>query len=653
MLLMGKSIKRKSPKTVVSPGAPGIAGPGSFLYPAGILILTFIVFLPSVRNLFVDFDDPQYVLENLYIKAFGGHNLKAIFCEDANRLGNYHPLTLLSFMVNYLFSELSPTGYHVTNVLLHLVNTYLVFRLALLLFTKLGYEHGQKLASVTALLFGIHPMHVESVAWVSGRKDLLYTCFYLLAMLRYIRYLDEKTVKNYLLVLFFFLLSLVSKGMAVTLTLSVIALDYLFGRELRQKTVILEKIPFLLLSLVFGVIAVAVQQAQGATDIIKYGFFQRSVFASFGFTQYLVKFLVPYKLCGYYPYPDLPDGNIPWFYYLSFIPVLVFGFLLLFFLWIRPDRKVAFGMMFFIINVMFVIQLFPVGSAVMADRYTYLSYFGLFFLVASGIGFLLHQFPPARIIIVSLVIVYAGVLSVVAGGRCAAWHDGLSFWQDVAEKYPYFFPAFNNLGVFYEKEGNTAEAFRYYNNSITANHHNPNAYYHRGTIYGKSGRLKEAISDFDQSIRYAPEYTKAYINRAIAKAMIKDSKGALADLNKVLEREKNEEAFFNRGVLENDLKDYAKAIPDFQEAINLNGSCVSCYYSLGLANYGAGRYREAISAFSTCLSLAPGSGMVYHNRALAYIEAGKPDSSCNDLQQAVNLGVKESVSLLEQYCKKK
>ena len=148
------------------------------LWLAGILAITLIAFLPAVRNLFITFDDMEYVVENPFIKGFSMSNLRAIFLGDANNLGNYHPLTLLSYIVNYSFSELHPAAYHLTNILVHLANTLLVFQLSLLLFARLGTPREKLLSAMTALLFGIHPLHVESVAWVSERKDLMYTCFY-------------------------------------------------------------------------------------------------------------------------------------------------------------------------------------------------------------------------------------------------------------------------------------------------------------------------------------------------------------------------------------------------------------------------------------------------------------------------------------------
>ena len=618
---------------------------------AGILVITLIAFLPAVRNLFITFDDMEYVVENPFIKGFSMSNLKAIFLGDANNLGNYHPLTLLSYIVNYSFSELHPAAYHLTNILVHLANTLLVFQLSLLLFARLGTPRENLLSAITALLFGIHPLHVESVAWVSERKDLIYTCFYLLSLISYIRYLDRKATKNYLLSLLFFIMSLLSKGMAVTLSLSLVAVDYLWKRDLLSKKVILEKIPYFLLSFFFGIVAIIVQQAQGTTKMVKFDFAGNMAFASYGYTQYLVKLVVPYKLCGYYPYPVPQGDSVPWFYFLYLVPVLITAGLLVYFILVRPNRTVVFGSVFFIVNVMFVIQLFPVGSALMADRYTYLSSFGLFFLMALGMGFLLQKVKSQRTVLLTIFILYSATLAVFTYQRCSAWHDSYSFWTDVMVKYPAFYPAIDNLGLFYEKEGNIEKAVDLYSNSIKVHPGNSNAYFHRGSIYGRAGQLSEAIADLDLAIRYSPASIKAYINRAIAKAMVKDYPGALADLDWVLAREKNGEAYLNRGILENELKKYTEAIPDFQEALKLDPSCQKCYYSLGLADYYSKRYEEAIACFSNSIVMDPGSGMSYYYRALSNIETGRPGEACRDLQIASELRISEAEPYLTQYCR--
>ncbi|HNY01298.1 MAG TPA: tetratricopeptide repeat protein [Bacteroidales bacterium] len=613
---MGKEKRKNTRKGPVPKEAGNRLSCIGYAWLAGILALTLIVFVPTLKHSFVAFDDPQYVENNPFIRGFTDANLKEILTGDANNLGNYHPITLLSYSLNYAVSGTEPRSYHLFNILLHLANTLLVFFLSHRLFRHTGTGPGHLLPAAMALLFGIHPLHVESVAWISGRKDLLYTCFYLLSLMGYLRYLEKKLTSGYLLSILFFIFSLLSKGMAVTLPLVLMAVDYLSGRNPFGKRQLLEKVPFFLLSLVFGLVAIVVQHAQGATEIVRYGLPARFVIASYGFTQYLLKTLVPYSLCGYYPYPDLHKVTIPTAWFFSVLPFLLFLGALAWMLIRGKYRMVSAGFLFFLFNVMFVLQLFPVGSAVMADRYTYLSSFGLFLAGSAGLASIVQRYPKRKVLVIILLMAYAGVLAVVSAHRTAAWHDRFTFWGDVAEQYPRFYPALNNLGEFYENEGDKEKALHYFTESIAVTADNPNAWFHLGSMNGKAGKFDEAISGFTKAIACSPGFTQAYINRAIARAMKKDYPAAMADLDTVLSVGANESAYFNRAILRNEMKDY----------------------------------RGAISDFTAFLGLNPSSGQAYYNRGLAYLRAGVADSACPDLQKAVSMGVNGARAVADQYC---
>jgi tetratricopeptide (TPR) repeat protein len=287
----------------------------------------------------------------------------------------------------------------------------------------------------------------------------------------------------------------------------------------------------------------------------------------------------------------------------------------------------------------------------MADRYTYLSSFGLFFLFAAGAEALWQKYPVQRKYLAAGTIACCLALSVVTVNRFSAWADRYSFWEDVALKYPRFFPALNNLGEFYENGGETDKALQYFNRSIGASRQNQNAYFHRGSIYGKAGRTSEAIADFTEAIRCFPGFTQAYINRAIARAMQGDAPGALADLDTVISRKPNESAYFNRGILKNQLKDYAGAIPDFREAIALNPSCLQCYYSMGLACFNSQQYGEAIRSFTACIGLNAAYGYAYFYRGASYLQEGDSAKGCADLEAAVKYGVQEAGSLRDSSCR--
>ncbi len=622
------------------------------IWAAGIAIITFIVFSPALTADFINFDDIQYVTENSYIRNINFQNLKTILLTDVNGTGNYHPLTFLSLAADYTISGSKPWGYHLTNIIFHLLNTTLIFYLVFIICRRLKIKNKALISIITALLFGIHPMHVESVAWVSGRKDVLYTFFYLLSILFYLQYLDKIRVKFYVISIIFFLFSLSSKAMAVTLPVVLLLIDYLLTRKLRDKKVWIEKIPYFFLSFLFGLIAVFTQKSGGATEIIKNSFFDQLVFASYGFTQYVIRIIYPFHLSPYYPYPERTDGAIPWPYYLCFITLIITCLLLAYLIGRKKDRKVSFGILFFIVNLALVLQIVPVGSAVMADRYTYLSSIGLFFIIGIGVALLIVQFPKQKTFILLISFTYITVLSVKAHDRCFVWKNSASFWENVNTEFPLFAPALNNLGLIKETEGNNGEAINFYTKAIVADPEFANAFFSRGTLYGKTGQYTKALSDLDKAIQLTPGFVKAYTNRAVAKAQSHDLTGALNDLNRAISLEKSEDAYYNRGFLKIQLKDYSSAIDDLTEAIKLNPGSVKSYFSRGLANLNTGNFKEARADFTICINSTPGDGNAYYYRAISKINSGEAQDCCEDLQKAFHLGNKMSEALLRHYCNK-
>ena len=220
------------------------------------IVITGIAFCPSLINGWTNWDDEVYVLNNENIREFSWSQIKYWFTEYHH--GNYHPLTMISYMVEYSIAELDPIIYHLTNYLLHLLNTGLVFFFIFKLIAR------KDVALITAILFGVHPMHVESVAWISERKDLLYTAFYLGSILVYLSYKQSPDWKKYNIILLLFLGSLLSKSAAVVLPVVLLLIDYFQERKL-TKRLLLEKIPLFVLSIVFGILAI---KSQNATEAI-------------------------------------------------------------------------------------------------------------------------------------------------------------------------------------------------------------------------------------------------------------------------------------------------------------------------------------------------------------------------------------------------
>jgi protein O-mannosyl-transferase len=355
----------------------------------GVLVVSvFIAFSGGFNNEFVNWDDQNYVYQNPIVKNPTGHWGTAWSSHVAL---NYHPLTMTSLMINSaLFGIESARSYIVTNTIIHLLNVLFVFWFALLLLKNkseiLLPKAGKPLfvAFVTALLFAIHPMRVESVIWVSERKDVLYSFFFLAACINYLKYLDSEKNRKYLIYSFFlFLASCLSKGQAVVLPIVFLLLDYWRERKF-ERNVFVEKIPFLVLSLLFGLIAVSVQGGGNFGGLLhvegiagtamnaapKGSIFSNILYAGYGFMMYCYHLVIPFKLSSLYPY-RAPEESHPE-YFLGLMAMLIVICVGIFNY--GRNKIITFGIGFFLITIALVLQLLQVGGAIMA-----VFFFGIYF----------------------------------------------------------------------------------------------------------------------------------------------------------------------------------------------------------------------------------------------------------------------------------
>ncbi len=412
-----------------------------------ISVIIFCCFSYSLQNQFTNWDDDFYVTNVDYIKSLTPNNLRIIFSDGLiikNKYQpNYHPLCMLSLAINYHFAGLNPWSYYLTNIIIHIINAILVFFLFIGLCRLLKTdENGQLLvASLGALWFGIHPMHVESVSWVAERKDVLYTFFYLLGLLAYLRFYTSQKALWFWTTFILFVASCLSKPMAVVFPLSLVCIDFLLQRKLSIKLVV-EKSAFFLAALAFGIIALYTQNKTGA--IAAFGVLtiqERIMYASYGFVMYITKLFNPSYLSTFYPYPfRFITGYLHSFFYAA--PFLAIGLfaapLLITYKYYRPYFRIAvFGMGFFLSNVIFVLQFISVGAAIMADRYSYVAYIGIFFLLGYFCNELIKKYPSARVAVLLVLALCSAGLAKACYDRTGVWHDAESLLTDGIEKYPF------------------------------------------------------------------------------------------------------------------------------------------------------------------------------------------------------------------------
>lgn len=497
-----------------------------------LALVVFVIYLPAGKEFFA-LDDPQYVVNNEQI----AHPGLSLFSTTIN--GNYHPLTLLSLALDFKLFKMSASGYHFTSLLLHTMNAILLF-LFILRISRRSW-----VALVTALLFAAHPMHVESVAWISERKDVLYVFFYLASLLCYVNYVDAGFKRKDLgYTLLFFVLSLLSKGQAVTLPLALLLTDYLLQRKM-DKRCWLEKLPFLALSLVFGSVAYYSQKDAGAVpeEIMHLPFFERILMACFALWNYLYKALLPVQLSVMHPYPAKTGGAYSFIVYLS--PLLALGTLgLIAWRW-RGNRNVVFGLGFFLVNIILLLQLIPVGGAIVAERYSYLSYAGLFYLAACGLYYLWER-SSNRISLAAVLIFCLIVLTAVSHARNRMWSSNKKIWTNVTRHYPDLAYGYLKLGFIYYRESEagsrrtkTDSAFINLDKAVQLGWRSMDVYGLRGDANAWRGRVDSAIADYNKALQYGDDPLIRY-HRGILYMQSKkgdtrsNADSAIVDLKKVL-----------------------------------------------------------------------------------------------------------------------
>jgi tetratricopeptide (TPR) repeat protein len=571
-----------------------------------ILLLTIFAFVPGLQGELLSFDDQAYISENPLIQKFTFENIGAIFSQF--HYGGYYPLTLFSFMIDYQIAELNPFIYHFTNLLLHLVNTLLVFFLIKKLFKN-------KVISLTAaFLFGIHSLHVESVTWATERKDVLYAFFYLLSLLNYLKYIDKKDRKYFIYTFVFFSLSVLSKSMAIVLAPTLLLFDYFKGRKLTDNVVLIEKVPFFILSIAFGIIAIKSQASIGAiTDEINLPFTQRIAFAAYSFTLYIIKLFIPFGQTAFYPYPEFSGV-----YWLFVIPGL--GFIYLTYKFLKENKTLAFAMIFFLIHIVLGLQLMQVNDFLMADRFAYLASIGVFIVIGYFYKNYLEKKNINKNILYGIAGVYIVFLFISTTEYVKKWESSLILWDHIVKKNP---------------------------DKI------PKAYYWRGHTYVENGDYSLALKDFSKVINMdGHDYlASAYHSRAVTYANMNNLNLALEDIENGIKADSSYMNFYVlRGQIYAGQKKLELAEKDFNTVVSLDTNNYLGYYHRADFYRRAGELEKSLDDFSKILILQPDFADAYYYRANILIQLKRNDEACGDLQKAYQLGLEEAKSAMRQYC---
>lgn len=531
-------------------------------YPWIFLILPLILIYGQTLGFeFTNWDDDEYVTQNLLIQSLHAENLKTMFSDFYYLM--YIPFTLLSYALEYKLAGESGALFHFTNLLLHTANTLLVFVLARQILKQTSW------AWLAALLFGIHPLRVESVAWVSERKDVLYTFFLLLSLIQWQKYILQKSNLSLAFSLLFFVFSGLSKATAVLLVPYIILLDYVSGRKWSAK-LLLEKIPFIVVALLIGWLQL--KGIQGAVESQKdatgYSGIEHFFILGYSYIFYFLKTILPFPLSAYYPLPDKVTTGLHMGYYLA--PLCIIGILYgLYVCWRNNKTFWVFGMLWFSAGVFLFLKLRPGGFFIAGDRYTYSASIGLCIALA---GIMKQTDIRKSEILYKISLGFAVICMLLSFRQAGIWKNSITLFQDIISKNPDFYMAYVNLGTAFEKKQKYTEALESYRKAIQLNPAFDQPWYNTGNVYLALNQPEQSIVPLQRAVQVNPRFTKAWNNLGSAYFKINRFDSAAVCYRKALELE-----------------------PDYPSAIS----------NLGQALLKAGQVEEGFRYLNKGLSLQP------------------------------------------------
>ncbi len=581
------------------------------------LAMTLFSYLPALEADFINWDDDEYVINNETIRNISSNEWITTPVQ-----GNYHPLTMLTLAVNYKFSGEKAHGYHLLNLLLHLLNVFLVFKLAF----RLG-NGNNIIAFASALLFGIHPMHVESVAWISERKDVLYTFFFLLGLISYLKYADSQLRKYYVFCILWFVLSLLSKPAAIIFPVALFAIDF-FRKRKFNSGLIIEKIPFFVLSAAMVWLTLHGQENAGATEKSgMYSMGSRFFFPFYGYMMYFIRMIIPINLAAFYPFPPI-NKSLPAEYLIA--PVFFIATVILAFVYRKKFPVVAFGFGFYFITLILVLQFYIIGSAVIADRYTYLPYLGLFFLFGWWLD---YKFRQKQSTAVSILLAIGIIFSVVTYQQAGTWKNSAAVWDNAIEKQPSY-RAYLQRGKEYRKQGQLEKALDSYNKALSLNVAEKDIYNSRANVYFDMKNDSLALLDYQKALQMDPACVTCLSNRSMIYFRRGEFDLAVADMNRVIQLKPDfKRVYKNRGFTLMNLGQFEDAKRDLEKFLTYEPDDAETYNGMGLCYYSLQQYDKSVEAYTRAISLQS-SPMFFLNRSKSLLKLGRIDEARNDASVA-------------------
>ncbi len=623
-----------------------------------VAVLTFATFFPALFSEFVNWDDDVMLVDNPHYRGLGWAQLRWMFATFHS--GHYQPLSWITLGLDYLIWGDNPFGYHLTSLILHVINAAIFYFLCRLILTIAFKSPHQETswaldvsAAVAAIVFALHPLRVESVVWATERRDVLSGAFFLAAIYCYLRAnsLAGPAIKSRNRWLGFALaaqlLSLLAKATAITLPLVLLTLDIYPLQRLRgsvrtwlaadPRRVLWEKLPFLSLSVIFGVAALLAQHAAGALRPVQQYFFSYRLGQGFyGVCFYLWKTLLPIHLSPLYELPyDFDEWTLV---FIACAALAVLASLLVIVLRRRWPWAAA-CWAYYVIVLAPVLGVAQSGPQLVADRYTYLSCLSWAALLGGFIFHWLQGSKPARVTTAAVVILLGAVsLGFMTRTQIAVWHDSETLWKHALRVTPNTAIANYNLGKVYETNGKAQDSVDLYRRAVGINPTYSEAHYNLARLLAQQGKPDDAIAHYREALKFKPNDAETHNNLGQLLALQGNVGAALAEYQQALALDPQfAKPYFNLGRLFVRNGEIYKAIDHFQRALRLTPNAAEVHAALGDAYARSGNIDQAIFHLDAAVKLKPQLAGVQTALARLLEAQGKHDEAAKRYQTAVEL----------------
>jgi Flp pilus assembly protein TadD len=573
---------------------------------------------------FNNYDDPQYVYENPHIqKGFTLESVKWGF--TAGHVAYWHPLTWFSHMLDWQLFGRDAGGHHVVNLIFHVANVLILFA-ALKRMTNAVWP-----SAFVAALFALHPLHVESVAWVAERKDVLSAFFLFLTIWAYAHFVEKSRVRNYLLVVLFYTFALMSKPVVVTLPFVLLLLDYWplerfslgrtkAGGKSSLHSLLIEKIPLFAMALVSCVITFLHQKKIGAMNVgQEWGFFVRITNVPISYLQYIIKMIWPSRLAFFYPHPGF-SISVP---YAAMSAVLLVVATILVFQFASKHRYLLTGWLWFLGTLVPVIGIIQVGDQAFADRYSYITLTGLFIIATWGVPELLGKWQYGKTFLWVSSLVVLSVLAVCAYIQQRYWKDGLTLCRRAIEVTEDNFKAHFFMARMLFLQDDNEQVIEHCRETVRVKPNFVDAHNLLGTALSKTGKVDEAIECYEDALEISPDFGPAHANLGLALAMKGEYDEAVEHYRMALETIDEPPIRSDLGDLLLHIKRYEEAATEYREVLSAEPDNADVHNKLGFALAHTGRYDEAVEHFNQAIQIDPNHTDAKNNLKLVSAEQEK------------------------------